>query len=117
TAPAPYVDVIERHPPHPYLHLARAGGRRLRRLLQLELAVGNEGQRSHRSRLMLINEPRPSGAAFAPSAVVTRVPGSSPATRSGRRSRRNWKAYGERARRARHSAPRRGGSRDPAPYN
>src|SRR6266571_2597661 len=50
-APAPHVDVIERHRPDPNLHLAGGRRRRRGRLPQLELAVGNEGQRSHRSRL------------------------------------------------------------------
>src|SRR6266702_1628370 len=50
-APAPHVDVIERHRADPNLHFAGGRRRRRGRLPQLELAVGNEGQRSHRSRL------------------------------------------------------------------
>jgi len=48
-APAPYVDMVERHRPDANLHLAGRRRGRGRRLLQLELAVGNEGQRSHES--------------------------------------------------------------------
>src|SRR2546425_8796941 len=47
-APAPHVDVIERHRADPNLHFADGRRRRRGRLPQLELAVGNEGQRSHR---------------------------------------------------------------------
>ena len=46
-APAPYVDVIERHRLDADLHLAGAGRRRRRELGEFELAVGDEGERAH----------------------------------------------------------------------
>src|SRR5262249_32472800 len=48
-APAPHVDVVERDGADANLELAGGGLSRRGDLLQLELAVGNESQRSHRA--------------------------------------------------------------------
>ena len=104
-APAPHIDVVERHPPDPNLHLACARSGRLRRLLQLELAIGNEGQRSHGC-----ESPQAVKQDDREVRAVTTAPAPGPARRSGPRIRKNWTARDGRPHRVRRSVPRRAGS-------